>query len=50
MVAKWVGEPSPHSEVEKIAWITSDIPEGMKVGSIFLHDVIPRLIAAELID
>jgi len=43
IVKAWQGEPMPHSEVEEIAWIDSNVPEGMKVGSIFEHDVIPRL-------
>lgn len=43
MVAHWDGEPTPDNEVEEIAWITSEIPETMKVGSIFEKDVIPRL-------
>lgn len=50
MVKNWVGEINPDSEVEEIAWIDSHIPEGMKVGSIFEHQVIPRLKKANLID
>lgn len=42
-VTKWEGEPSPHSEVEEIAWIGSRPPDGMKIGSIFEHEVLPRL-------
>jgi 8-oxo-dGTP diphosphatase len=50
IVKKWIGEPTPSSEVEEIAWITSKISEGMKVGSIFEHEVIPRLKKKGLID
>ncbi len=50
VVSSWVGEPSPNSEVEEIAWISSKIPDGMKVGSIFEHEVIPRLKIQKLIN
>lgn len=46
----WVGEPTPSSEVEEIMWTNSNIPEGTKVGSIFEHEVIPRLREQNLID
>jgi mutator protein MutT len=48
-VSEWIGEPTPDNEVEEIRWITSE-PEDIKVGSIFEHEVIPRLKAANLID
>lgn len=50
IVNKWFGEPEPDHEVEKILWINSSIPENIKVGSIFEHEVIPRLIKQNLID
>lgn len=50
MVKKWLGEPSPHSEVCEILWVTSSLPKNIKVGSIFEHEVIPRLRARDLID
>lgn len=50
IVKGWKGEPVPSSEVEEICWITSRIPHSMKVGSIFEHEVIPRLKAHNLID
>lgn len=50
VVKKWEGEPSPHAEVEKILWVTSDLPKDIKVGSIFEHDVIPQLKEQNLID
>ena len=43
VVKEWEGEPAPDNEVEEIAWIDSNIPAGMRVGSIFEHEVIPRL-------
>jgi 8-oxo-dGTP diphosphatase len=49
-VKKFTGEPTPDNEVEKIAWITSSIPIDMKIGSIFEHEVLPRLKANKLVD
>lgn len=48
-VSEWSGEPTADNEVEEVRWITSD-PGDIKVGSIFEHEVIPRLKAANLID
>ncbi|QQS16137.1 MAG: NUDIX domain-containing protein [Candidatus Moraniibacteriota bacterium] len=50
MIKAFRGEPTPDSEVEKIAWINSVIPQEMKVGSIFEHQVIPLLKKRDLID
>uniref|UniRef100_A0A7C4R2Q3 8-oxo-dGTP diphosphatase n=1 Tax=candidate division CPR3 bacterium TaxID=2268181 RepID=A0A7C4R2Q3_UNCC3 len=50
IVKSWQGEPTPSSEVEEILWINSNIPTGIKVGSIFEHDVIPKLKELNLID
>lgn len=50
MVSRWSGEPKPSSEVEEVLWITAKIPNGIKVGSIFEHDVIPKLKQKGLID
>ena len=49
VVIKWVGEPTPSSEVEELAWVGTEIPAGMKVGSIFEHDILPRLTEEGLI-
>lgn len=49
-VSEWDGEPTADSEVEEVRWITSEPEDGIKVGSIFEHEVIPRLKAANLID
>ena len=49
-VLAWDGEPEPSSEVEKLLWITSAIPNEIQVGSIFEHQIIPRLKEEGLID
>lgn len=43
-------ELHPAAEIEELAWINSEIPVGMAVGSIFQHDVLPLLKARNLID
>lgn len=50
MVGAWQGEPTPDNEVEEIRWVTSEPEEGIQIGSIFEHEVIPRLKAADMID
>lgn len=50
IVQSWEGEPTPSSEVEEMLWVTSQIPEDMQLGSIFEHEVLPRLKQANLID
>jgi len=50
MVKKWRGEPAPDNEVEEIRWVTSALEGGIRTGSIFEHEVIPRLKARDLID
>lgn len=50
IVKSWEGEPTPSGEVEEIRWIESGNPEGLKLGSIFEYDVIPKLKEMELID
>ncbi|TSC88381.1 MAG: hypothetical protein G01um101416_49 [Microgenomates group bacterium Gr01-1014_16] len=50
IVKKCWGEISLGHKVEKLLWLTSQIPDGIKVGSIFEHEVIPRLKAQNLID
>ncbi len=47
-VSRWQGEPTADNEVEEIAWVTSETD--LNLGSIFAHEVIPRLKAAGLID
>lgn len=50
IIKRWSGEIAPDNEVDELAWITSAIPEGMKVGSICVHDVMPYLKKKGLID
>ncbi len=50
MIKSFQDEPTPDNEVEKIAWINSVIPQEMKVGSIFEHQIIPLLKKRDLID
>ena len=50
LVDVWEGEPTPSSEVEVLQWIASTDVASIPVGSIFAHEVIPRLVEANLID
>jgi len=49
LVKKWKGEIMPANEVEKILWLDSNIPEGITVGSVSEHEIMPRLKAQGLI-
>lgn len=42
-------EPVPSAEIEELMWINSKTT-GIKVGSIFEHEVLPKLKAMDLID
>jgi 8-oxo-dGTP diphosphatase len=50
VVSAWDGEPRPSREVEEVRWVTSAETRDLPVGSIFAHEVIPRLRAEGLID
>lgn len=50
IVKKWEGEPQLTKDTEQFLWIDSNIQQGIKVGSIFEHEVIPRLKKLNLID
>ncbi len=50
IVNKYDGTITPDNEVEELLWLTSVVPQDIKVGSIFEHDVIPRLKQQNLID
>ena len=50
IVKSWQGDLIPSAEVEEMRFITSVIPEDMELGSIFAHDVIPKLKSLDLID
>lgn len=47
---KNVGKVRPDSEVEEIRWVSSNIPDDIEVGSIFAHEVLPRLKGNGLVD
>lgn len=50
LVKSWQGEINPSQEVEEILWINSHLPKDKEIGSIFEHEVIPKLKAQNLID
>lgn len=50
VVQKWAGEFQIGREIAEIGWISSKTPPGWNIGSIFEHDVLPRLKAENLID
>lgn len=50
IVKNWQGKATPDNEVEEIKWITSSDAANLKLGSVFAHDVVPRLKDADLID
>jgi 8-oxo-dGTP diphosphatase len=48
-VRQWRGEIVPDNEVEEVRWLGATVPEGMQVGSIFAHEVLPRLVEQGLV-
>lgn len=50
LVSRWKGDIQANNEIEEILWINSRIPDGIKLGSIFEHEVLPRLKKENLID
>lgn len=50
IVKKFKGKIQKGHKVEKLLWLNSYIPNGVKVGSIFEHKVIPKLKEIDLID
>ena len=50
IVKKFQGDPTPSSEVAEMAWVTSANEDHLPLGSIFEHNVTPRLVADGLID
>lgn len=50
MVKKWEGDIKPDNEVEEVLWIDSNVPSDIQLGSIFEHEVLPRLKEKNLID
>jgi mutator protein MutT len=49
MVNHWEGAITIDNEIEEIRWVTT-ATQGINLGSIFEHDVIPELKAMDLID
>ncbi len=50
MINNWSGEVTPCKEIEEIAWVSSDNPQKLLLGSIFENEVIPHLKANGLIE
>ena len=50
IVKKWRGTITPDNEVEETRWLTSNVPQDIKVGSIMEHETIPKLKAEGFID
>lgn len=50
VVRDWSGKIRPDHEIEEIQWVSSVLPPAMVLGSIFAHEVIPRLKEQGLID
>lgn len=49
IVSDWQGEIAPSNEVEEVLWYDSSLKGKYKLGSIFEHEVIPKLIEEHLI-
>ena len=50
LVKRWEGEIAPHSEIDELIWVTSELPQHVTLGSIFAHEVVPELKRRNLID
>lgn len=50
MVKKYTGEIAHGHKVEKLLWLTSQLPPDTKIGSIFAHEVLPHLKKLNLVD
>lgn len=50
MVRDWQGDIQPNNEIEEIIWLTSDAKYDVEIGSIFNHEVLPRLKELDLVD
>jgi 8-oxo-dGTP diphosphatase len=50
IVRKWTGDIVPAHEIEEARWFSSDVPDGIELGSIFGHQVLPRLKQLDLVD
>ncbi len=50
IVKVWQGEPTVGHEIEKIKWVSTSDAKELKLGSIFEHEVLPRLKEKNLIE
>lgn len=50
IVNKYNGEIVPSREIEEVMWIDSKLPPNIELGSIFKHDILPKLKLLNLID
>jgi len=50
IVSRWSGDIRPAAEIEEIMWLTSNLPTNVTLGSIFAHEIVPKLKAQNLID
>ncbi len=50
LVKNWTTPPVPGNEIEELFWVNSQTSDSVEIGSIFKHDVLPRLKALDLID
>lgn len=44
VVKKWRGEIMLGAEVEEIMWLGAKLPDDVELGSIFAHDILPKLV------
>lgn len=50
VVKRWKGEITPDTEIEEARWINSQDAEEITLGSIFHHEIIPRIKKQGFID
>ncbi len=50
LVDEWTGDIQPDNEIEEIMWIDSRNMNSVSIGSIFEHEVMPRLKSQGLIN
>jgi len=50
VVSHWKGDCRAGREIEELKWVSADLEPGLLVGSIFRHEILPRLKADGLVD
>ena len=50
IVKSWKGEIKACEDGSEVLWVTSNLPDNVKIGSIFGHEVTPGLKERDLID